>query len=209
MAWVSAWCQNLEELSCFLPLMETGLPWMDSSLASGYMIRPWLMTPVQRPTTWPQRQYNFAHSSAHTTVSDLSHFSLSIFSSSRSDSSPCWSQILFFLLLFFFCRMRRCTRLNGANGLLLMGWSSDVDLLLDVVFPLGFLALTDVWLWFWSWLEHEERLLPACCDWPPLWEARCPETVLWKRYWYLIHLKVISLLYHEVRENILDVFGEH
>ena len=68
MAWVSAWCQNLEELSCLMPLKETGLPWMDSSLASGYMIRPWLMTPVQRPTTWPQRRYNFAHSFTHTTV---------------------------------------------------------------------------------------------------------------------------------------------
>ena len=33
-----------------------------------YMIRPWLMIPVQRPTTWPQRRYNFAHSFTHTTV---------------------------------------------------------------------------------------------------------------------------------------------
>ena len=47
---------------------ETGLPWMDSFLASGYMIRPWLMTPVQRPTTRPQRWYNFTHSSTRTTV---------------------------------------------------------------------------------------------------------------------------------------------
>ena len=112
---------------------------------------------------------------------------------------------------FFFCIMLRCARLDHADGLLLMGWSSDVDLLLGVVFPLGFLALTDVWLWFWSWLEHEERLLPACCDWPPLWEAQCSETVLWKLYWYFIHHKVNSLLYHEVtafRENILDVFSE-
>ena len=52
----------------FAVFEETGLPWMDSSLASGYMIRPWLMTPVQRPTTWPQRRYNFAHSSTRTTV---------------------------------------------------------------------------------------------------------------------------------------------
>ena len=36
MAWVSAQCQNLEELSCLLPLKETGLPRMDS-LASGYI----------------------------------------------------------------------------------------------------------------------------------------------------------------------------
>ena len=50
------------------------------------------------------------------------------------------------LFFFFFCRMLRCTRLDDVDGLLLMGWSSDVDLLLDVVFPLGFLALTDVWL---------------------------------------------------------------
>ena len=41
---------------------------MDSFLASGYMIRPWLMTPVQRPTTQPQRRYNFANSSTRTTV---------------------------------------------------------------------------------------------------------------------------------------------
>ena len=51
---------------------------------------------------------------------------------------------LFFFLSFF--RVLRCTRLDDADGLLLMGWSKDVDLLLDVVFPLGFLALTDVWL---------------------------------------------------------------
>ena len=38
------------------------------SLASGYMIRPWLMTPVQRPTTRPQRRYNCAHSSTRSTV---------------------------------------------------------------------------------------------------------------------------------------------
>ena len=68
MALVSAWCQNLEEFSSLLPLKETGLPWMDSFLASGYMIRPWLMTPVQRPTTRPQRRYNFANSSTRTTV---------------------------------------------------------------------------------------------------------------------------------------------
>ena len=37
MAWVSAQCQNLEELSCLLPLKETGFPWMDSFLASGYI----------------------------------------------------------------------------------------------------------------------------------------------------------------------------
>ena len=67
MAWVSAQCQNLEVLSCLLPLKETGLSWMDS-LASGYMIRLWLMTPVQRPTTRPQRRCNFAHSSTRTTV---------------------------------------------------------------------------------------------------------------------------------------------
>ena len=52
----------------FAAFEETGLPWMDSFLASGYMIRPWLMTPVQRPTTWLQRRYNFAHSSTRTTV---------------------------------------------------------------------------------------------------------------------------------------------
>ena len=51
-----------------LPLKETGLPWMDSFLASGYMIRPWLMTSVQHPTTQPQRRYNFAHSFTHTAV---------------------------------------------------------------------------------------------------------------------------------------------
>ena len=33
----------------------------------------------------------------------------------------------FFSSFLFFCRMRRCTRLNGANGLLLMGWSSDFE----------------------------------------------------------------------------------
>ena len=65
---VPAQCQNLEELSSLLPLKETGLPWPDSILASGYMIRPWLMTPVQRPTTRPQTRYNFAHSSTRTTV---------------------------------------------------------------------------------------------------------------------------------------------
>ena len=30
------------------------------------MIRPWLITPVQRPTTRPQRRYNFAHSYTRT-----------------------------------------------------------------------------------------------------------------------------------------------
>ena len=33
-----------------------------------YMIRPWFMTPVQCPTIWSQRWYNFAHSSTCTTV---------------------------------------------------------------------------------------------------------------------------------------------
>ena len=32
------------------------------------MTRPWLVTPVQRPTTRSQRRYNFSHSSTHTTV---------------------------------------------------------------------------------------------------------------------------------------------
>ena len=38
-----------------------------------------------------------------------------------------------------------CARLDDGDGLLQMCWSSDVDLLLDVVFPLGFPVLTDVW----------------------------------------------------------------
>ena len=40
--------------------------------------------------------------------------------------------------------MLRRARLDDADGLLLMGWSSDVDLLLDVVFPFGFPGITDV-----------------------------------------------------------------
>ncbi|KAK7477226.1 hypothetical protein BaRGS_00002137, partial [Batillaria attramentaria] len=35
---------------------------------SGYMLRPWLMTPVRNPRTRKERQYNFSHSSARTTV---------------------------------------------------------------------------------------------------------------------------------------------
>ena len=35
---------------------------------SGYMIRPWLMTPIRNPTTRKERDYNFGQSSTRTTV---------------------------------------------------------------------------------------------------------------------------------------------
>ena len=35
---------------------------------SGYMVRPWLMTPVLQPVTRKQTSYNFSHSSTRTTV---------------------------------------------------------------------------------------------------------------------------------------------
>ena len=161
----------------------------------------WLVSPVQDSF------------SLIVSVSDFSHFSLSTFSSSRSYSSPCWSQILK-------KRRRKNAECSGALGLVMLMvfcwwaghqmwtcswiWSSHLD----------FRFLTDVWFMLWSMilkLAGAIQLLPACCDWPPLWKA-CSETVLWKLYWYFIHLKVNSLLYHEVtvfRENILDVFGEH
>ena len=48
---------------------ERNGPPLDGLLGnSGYMIRPWLLTYVQCPTTGPQRRYNFAHSSTRTTV---------------------------------------------------------------------------------------------------------------------------------------------
>lgn len=35
---------------------------------SGYMLRPWLLTPVLHPATQEERRYNFAHSSTRTTI---------------------------------------------------------------------------------------------------------------------------------------------
>ena len=95
--------------------------------------------------------------------------------------------------------MLPCARLDDADGLLLMDRALDVDLLLDVVFSSRFLVLTDVWLWFWSWLEHDEWLLPACCDWPLLWEARCSETVFMKTLLIFHTPHSVTLLYHKVK----------
>ena len=48
--------------------------------------------------------------------------------------------------------MRRCTRLNGANGLLLMGWSSDFEKHFQKLFSLHIIYLQ-------SGLNLDERSL--------------------------------------------------